>query len=163
VGQPFVIVLVVVLVLESLGFRVALAPRDRLASGGEPLWSVFRRPREFVPSRTWPKRAAAGGSRERPSAPQLYGQTQMNRKVRGQCITLGNSRKPPVATFSARWSTGTNIAGSSDTRQSGSPPNAGRLRTVTTCHPVEHEDKNPSLYCSGNSLTTSCSNSTLRN
>jgi hypothetical protein len=48
---------------------------DRPAPGGEPLWRVFRRPREFFPSRAWPKRAAAGGYREQPSAPQLYGPT----------------------------------------------------------------------------------------
>ena len=45
-------------------------------------------PREFVPSRTRPKRAAAGGSRERPSTPQLYGPDVNEPKAWGKCITL---------------------------------------------------------------------------
>ena len=62
--------IVLVLVLEKGGVVTACI---RPAPGGEPLWRVFRRPREFVLSRARPKRAAAGGSRERPSGWQLYG------------------------------------------------------------------------------------------
>jgi hypothetical protein len=48
---------------------------DRPAPG-EPLWIVPEELAIFFPSRTWPKRAAAGGYREQqPSAPQLYGPT----------------------------------------------------------------------------------------
>jgi len=52
------------------------------------------------------KRAAASGSRERPSAPQLYRPDVNESKARGKCITLGGSREPPVATFCGqmkRW------------------------------------------------------------
>jgi len=46
----FVLVLVLVLVLETVDGVVTMY--DRPAPGGEPLWRLFRRPREFVPSRT---------------------------------------------------------------------------------------------------------------
>jgi len=46
----FVLVLVLVLVLETVGGVVTMCGRP--APGGEPLWRLFRRPREFVPSRT---------------------------------------------------------------------------------------------------------------
>ena len=69
------------IVLERVGGVVTMC--DRPPPGGEPLWRISRRPRTFVPSRIWPNRGAAGGSRERPSAPQLYGPDVNESKSQG--------------------------------------------------------------------------------
>ena len=81
----------------------------------------------FVSSLVPPKRTKTGGSRERPIGWQLYDLGINESKALGECIAQGNSREPPVATLF--WPDGalkTNIARSSDTRQSGSPPGAGQ-------------------------------------
>jgi hypothetical protein len=43
-----------------------------------------------------------GGSRERLIVSQLYGPGINESKAMGECIALGNSREPPVATFFGR-------------------------------------------------------------
>ena len=52
------------------------------------------------------KNVAAGGSRELPSATQLYGPGVRESKAKSERITLGRSREPPVFTRFGRISAG---------------------------------------------------------
>jgi hypothetical protein len=56
----------------------------------------------FVLSLVVPKRAKTSGSRERPIGSLLYGPGVNELEAMGECIALGYSREPPVATFSGR-------------------------------------------------------------
>jgi hypothetical protein len=84
------------------------APSFRLweATSGKPLWNVSGHPsRNFVSSLVVPKRVKTSGSRERPIGSLLYGpgvKELEELEAMGECIALGYSREPPVATFSGR-------------------------------------------------------------
>jgi hypothetical protein len=59
----------------------------------------------FVSSLVVPKRAKTSDSRERPIGSLLYGpgvKELEELEAMGECIALGYSREPPVATFSGR-------------------------------------------------------------
>jgi hypothetical protein len=56
----------------------------------------------FVSSLVVPKRAKTSGSRERLIGSLLYGPGANELEAMGECIALGYSPEPPVATFSGR-------------------------------------------------------------
>jgi len=58
-----------------------------------------------------PKNVAAGGSRELPSATQLYGPGVTESKHTNDYIALGRLREPPVFTHFGRIRIETKIAG----------------------------------------------------
>jgi hypothetical protein len=64
--------------------------------GGEPLGRVPGDPARFVLARMRPKLVAAGGSREWPSALQLFEYLRTDQGASRPGVTLGSSREPPV-------------------------------------------------------------------
>jgi hypothetical protein len=101
--------LVIVVVVEGVGtlIRQCLFP----APGGEPLWNVYGDLANSYPRVIRRKSVSAGGSRELPSAGQLYGPGERASEARSECIALGRSREPPVFTRFGRISVETKIAG----------------------------------------------------
>jgi hypothetical protein len=83
----------------------------------------------FVSSLVVPKRAKTSDSRERPIGSLLYGPGVNELEAMGECIALGYSREPPVATFSGRTE-----------RQSGSPPGVGYQYVRPAFTNFENED-----------------------
>ena len=110
------------------------AIRDCPAPGGEPLWRVSSRPREF---RLNTNPAETCKIRRLPRVtPAVRSSTAECKRVgtAGKIIALDYSREPPVVTFLVELNPETNIARSSATCQSGSPPRVGNKNAFSTGH-----------------------------
>jgi len=94
----------------------------------------------FVSSLVVPKRAKTSDSRERPIGSLLYGPGVNELEAMGECIALGYSREPPVATFSGRTQRQSECRQVLRQRQSGSPPGVGYQYVRPAFTNFENED-----------------------